>query len=607
MSRPEDQSDIGEYGAIQTLVRGLKLAPELRIGLPVTLLLALIATVGKIVVPVVSQRIIDDGVLLPGGPQAGTVVGYALFGAATLGVTVTAGYAMNYRLFRATEHALSALRIRAFRHIHDLSLAHHESEHPGALVSRVTADVDTISRFMQHGGILLIVSLGQLMLATVVMAFYSLPLTALVLVIVTPLVFVLRWFQARLSVAYAKVRERVATTLSTISEGVMGAPVVRAYSIEDRTDQRSHDAVERQFRTHYGATRLAGFMFSTGEMFAAFATAGALALGVMLGAGGNITAGQLVAFMFLINLFIQPVQITTEVLDQAQTAIAGWRRILQILDIPAQITDPAEEPHGGQRLPPGPVSVQFTDVGFAYPVRGAPDRLGPRVLQDISVVLRPGTSTAIVGETGSGKTTFAKLLTRLADPTAGTITLSDVPLLDVRFDSLRGRVVIVPQDDFLFDTTIAANVRLGAAHLTDEQIVAAFEDLGLGDWLLTLPQGANSLVGERGDRLSVGERQLVSLVRAYVADPDLLILDEATSAVDPATETRLTTALQRVTAGRTSVTIAHRLSTAEQADQVLVFDAGRLVQRGVHHELAAVEGPYQELYASWTAHRAPVA
>ena len=606
MNRTDDDRVTADAGALRTIVRGLRLSPELRTGLPLTLLLALVATVGKVVVPVVAQRIIDDGVLAAGGPDPGTVLAYAGAGALTIGITLLAGYAMNYRLFRATEHALAALRVRAFRHIHDLSLAHHESEHRGALVSRVTADVDTISRFMQWGGVILIVSLGQLVLATAVMAFYSLPLTALVLVIVAPLVLVLRWFQRRLSVAYTRVRERVAVTLSTISESVMGAPVVRAYAIEGRTNRRIGEAVEDQFSTAFSAARLAGFMFSSGEMFAAAAAAGALAFGVVLGGGGSITAGQLIAFMFLINLFVQPVQITTEVLDQAQTAIAGWRRILEVLDIPAQIADPAAGPDGGEDLPDGPLSIRFADVGFSYPVRGVPGQDGPAVLHGVDVEIGARTRTAIVGETGSGKTTFAKLLTRLADPTSGEILLGGIPLREVRFSSLRGRVVMVPQDDFLFDTTIAANVRLGRPDLTDAQIVDAFADLGLAEWLATLPHGVTSGVGERGDRLSVGERQLVSLTRAHVADPDLLILDEATSAVDPSTEVRLTRALQHLTAGRTSVTIAHRLSTAEQADDVLVFEDGRLVQRGAHAELVARPGAYQRLHASWTAHRSPV-
>ncbi|MBW3641254.1 MAG: ATP-binding cassette domain-containing protein, partial [Actinobacteria bacterium] len=205
----------------------------------------------------------------------------------------------------------------------------------------------------------------------------------------------------------------------------------------------------------------------------------------------------------------------------------------------------------------------------------------------------------VVGETGSGKTTFAKLLTRLMDPTRGRVLLSGVPLDQLSFDSLRSRVVMVPQDGFLFDSTVAANVRFGALGATDEDIALAFHELGLTDWVEQLPGGLHTAVGERGDSLSVGERQLVAIARAYIADPDLLVLDEATSAVDPATEVRLQRALDSLTRGRTTLAIAHRLSTAEAADEILVVDAGRIVQRGPHRELVVVDGVYARLHASW--------
>jgi putative ABC transport system ATP-binding protein len=209
-----------------------------------------------------------------------------------------------------------------------------------------------------------------------------------------------------------------------------------------------------------------------------------------------------------------------------------------------------------------------------------------------------------VGETGSGKTTFAKLVTRLMDPVEGTVLLGSdaggwVPLHQVAFDSLRSRVVMVPQDGFLFDATVADNVRYGRPGISDDEVAAALEELGLGDWVAGLPEGVATHVGQRGESLSAGERQLVAVARAYVADPDLLVLDEATSAVDPATERRLTHALDRLTDGRTTLTIAHRLSTAERADEILVVDAGRVVQRGAHADLVDAEGPYARLHASW--------
>jgi putative ABC transport system ATP-binding protein len=222
----------------------------------------------------------------------------------------------------------------------------------------------------------------------------------------------------------------------------------------------------------------------------------------------------------------------------------------------------------------------------------------------VDLTVEPRRRVAIVGETGSGKTTFAKLVTRLMDPVDGRVLLGSDPagwvsLDDVAFASLRSRVVMLPQDGFLFDATVADNVRYGRPGMTDDDVATAFEELALGDWVAGLGEGVATPVGQRGESLSAGERQLVAVARAYVADPDLLVLDEATSAVDPATEQRLTRALDRLTDGRTTLTIAHRLSTAERADEVLVVDAGHVVQRGTHAELVDVDGPYARLHASW--------
>ena len=246
-------------------------------------------------------------------------------------------------------------------------------------------------------------------------------------------------------------------------------------------------------------------------------------------------------------------------------------------------------------LPRGPVDVRFEHVDFAYPE-------GPLVLRDIDLEIAAGTRLAIVGETGSGKSTFAKLLTRLMDPAAGAVRLDGVDLREIAQDSLRRSVVLVPQEGFLFDDDLAANLRYGRLEATDAELLAAVEVLGLSDWLATLPRGLQTRVGQRGESMSAGERQLVALVRAQLADPDLLVLDEATSAVDPALEMRIGLALERLMRGRTSVTIAHRLSTAESADEVVVVDRGRVVQRGPHAVLVREHGSvYAGLHASWVA------
>jgi ATP-binding cassette, subfamily B, bacterial len=272
--------------------------------------------------------------------------------------------------------------------------------------------------------------------------------------------------------------------------------------------------------------------------------------------------------------------------------------VLDVLDIEPDVADPGED---GLELPPGPVGLRFEHVSFRYPKAGeaARNASGPIVLHDVDLTIAPQTRVAVVGETGSGKTTFAKLLTRLMDPSEGCIWIDELPLDQVRFASLRRRVVMVPQDGALFDGTIADNVRMGQPTISDEDLDLAFLELGLADWVEELPQHLATRTGERGTGLSAGERQLVALARAYVANPDLLVLDEATSAVDPATEVRLSRALTGLTRGRTTITIAHRMSTAEVADEVLVFDEGRVVQRGRHAALVAEGGVYGRLHASW--------
>jgi ATP-binding cassette subfamily B protein len=575
-----------------TLRRGLALSPELRRGLAGTLAFALVSMAGRVAVPVAIQQGIDRGLRGPGGPDVPVVGVVVVLTLATLVVTTACGYAMMVRLFTVTETALAGVRVRAFRHVHDLSMLHQQAERRGSLTSRVTSDVDIITQFLQFGGVILLVSLGQLTVAAVVMAIYSWQLTLVVFAAFIPAVWLIRIFQRRLAAAYGAVRKRLGEMLAAIGESVVGAEVIRAYGVAGRTAARVDTTIHAHQRAQQKAIRTSVFSFSTGELAAGVALAGVVVLGVQLGIGGSLTVGQLTAFLFLVTLFIQPVQIFTEVLNEAQNAIAGYRRVLDVLDMEPDVADPGLD--NGRALPPGPLDVSFDRVGFTYPGTEV------EVLSDVGLEIAAKTRVAVVGETGSGKTTFAKLLTRLMDPTRGEVRLSGVPLPQVRFESLRARVVMVPQDGFLFDTSVAGNVRFGRPSLSDADLALAFAELGLADWVESLPQGMETQVGERGEALSVGERQLVALARAYVADPDLLVLDEATSAVDPATEVRLQRALDAVTRGRTTVAIAHRLSTAQSADEVIVVDRGRVVQRGPHQELVRdPDSVYGKLYASW--------
>jgi putative ABC transport system ATP-binding protein len=387
------------------------------------------------------------------------------------------------------------------------------------------------------------------------------------------------------------VRERVGGVLSAVSESVVGAATIRAYAVERRTGERVDAAVQAHRDAAVSAQVRVAASFSLGVLVSGLVSVVVVVVGTWSGVHGHLTLGQLLAFLFLVQLFTGPVQIGTEVLNEMQNAIAGWRRVLAVVDTPADVADPGED---GEVLPRGPITVRFDHVSYAYPG-------GPTVLHDVDLEIAPQSRIAVVGETGSGKTTFAKLLTRLMDPSTGCVQVDGVDLRRVRFSSLRDRIVLVPQDGFLFDDTLLANARFAMPDATREDVLLAFTELGLAEWLEGMAHGLDTRVGQRGESLSAGERQLVALARAYLADPDLLVLDEATSAVDPATEVRIQRALDGLTRGRTSIAIAHRLSTAEAADEVLVVDAGVVVERGPAAELVQRGGVYAALHESWVS------
>jgi len=584
----------GRFQAARVIGRGVNAAPALKSGIGFTFVLALLGTGARLAIPVLIQQSIDHG-LQPGKIDVSFVTTLCAYGAIAVLVSSYCLREATRRLGTRAEVGLFALRSQLFDHIHRLSLEDHNNEKRGALVSRVTSDIETLTQFFSWGGLGLLLDGSQMIAVAVVMLAYDWRLALIAFITSAPLVLVLRYVQSRLVNAHNLSRQRNADFLGSVSELIAGAETLRAYNAEDQMIETVSDSMSRRKKSNVRAGVIGAFLFPSGEVFAVFTVMAVVGSGLLIGPSGGLTSGALVGFIFLTYRFLEPIAEFTEIIDQVQSAVAGLRRVLGVLDTPI---GPPQTLHP-QSLPKGKLSIDFSGVSFAYSSRLDADDDDTPVLHDISLHIPAGQHVALVGPSGSGKTTIARLIARLTDPTIGKVFLGGVNLVDVANDELRRRLIVVPQEPFLFANSIAYNLLFAEPNATESHMSEAFSELGLSDWLEALPFGIHTQVGQRGSSLSAGERQLVALVRAFMVKPDMLVLDEATSSVDALTEVRISRALERLARGRTTISIAHRLSTASRADRVIMLENGRIVEDGPHSDLVAAGGKYAKLFDQW--------
>jgi ATP-binding cassette subfamily B protein len=489
---------------------------------------------------------------------------------------------------RIGESFLRDLRLRVFDHLQRLSMPFYDREKAGIIVSRMTSDVDSLQELVQMG-LLMFVSNGLLLVVSViVLAVVSWKLLLLCFICVPFVVLASIRFQRESNAAYLDVRDGIGDTLSQLQEGIAGVRVVQAFGREDVESARFQRGNRRLFDAHMRSVKISAWYLPVIELAGLLTTAVAVGIGGWWVHSGALTIGTVTFFILTLSNLFEPIQQLSQLFNIVQSAGASLSKLFGLLDTPVDIP----ERQAAVDLPErGDIVVE--GVGFAY-VPGKP------VLSGVDLTIPIGARIALVGPTGAGKSTLAKLIARLYDPTEGAIRYAGTDLRDATLRSLRERVVVVPQEGFLFNGTILDNVRLAKEGASDDEVIHALDTIGVLERFSLLPDGLHTEVRERGSRLSAGEKQLVSLARAALADPAVLVLDEATSSLDPGTELVVEHAMVELMEGRTVIVIAHRLSTAERCDLVGVVADGRLLELGTHDDLVAQGERYAALFATWS-------
>lgn len=577
----EDRLDADETK--QVIRRAARMAKPFKRTVAAAVAFSAVTTLGLLLGPVIVRYGIDSGIT-PGdsGVLRNAVIAYV--------VVVAAAYLASRQQYvfinRAGEGFLRLLRIRVFGHIQKQSLAFFDRNKSGVLVARMTADIESMAELVQWGLLQFVSAALLITLAFALLLILSWQLTIVALLVFPVILVASRKFQRDSNAAYLDVRDHVGHNLSTLQEGIAGVRVIQAYAREPEQTRRFTESNRGLYRSHIHSLKVSTWFFGLVEASGVIASALAIGIGGWLVNRGDVTIGTVIAVVLLVTQLFEPVQQLSQLYNTVQSSAASLNKLFGILDTTPDILD-------GEQLLPAAGAIVMSNVGFRYPATDAV------VLSDVSITVADGERLAVVGPTGAGKSTVAKLIARLYDPTSGAITFGGIDLRDSTSGSLRERVVVVPQEGFVFNGTIADNVRVARADATDDDVRNALRVIGALERFEEFEDGIFTEVRERGSRLSAGERQLVSLARAALVDPAVLVLDEATSNLDPGTEAIVEAALETLMGSRTTVVVAHRLSTIQRADRIAVIDDGRLAELGTHDELLAAGGRYAALADAW--------
>ncbi len=580
-----DEDRLSRAQAKTIIGRVLRMAKPFRKTMYISLACVCVTTATTLAGPLLVRYGIDSGIRAK-NPTAlnRAVISYLLVTA----VAYLFGRMQYLYLNRTGESFLRVLRVAVFKQMQRQSMAFFDRNKAGVLVARMTADIESMAELVQWG-LLQFVAAGLLIVFAIVVLFSMSWQLTLVALLVMPVLLASSFkFQRDSNKAYLVVRERVGANLSALQEGITAVRVIQAYAQEGEQIKKFTKSNRALFASHEKSVRVSTWYFALVEFSGVLASALIIGIGGWFVHRGNVTLGTVVAFVLLLSSLFDPVGQLSQLYNTVQSAGAALNKLFGILDSKPEI----DEQPGAIELP-ATGELKVSDLTFSYVGAESP------ALNDVSITVSVGEKLALVGPTGAGKSTLAKLMARLYDPQIGSVTFGDIDLKMATMTSLRERIVVVPQEGFLFNGTIRDNLRIARATATEAEIDAAIAAIGATEHFAQFPDGLDTEVRERGSRLSAGERQLVALARAALVDPAVLVLDEATSNLDPGTEAEVELALERLMIGRTVIVVAHRLSTVQRADHIAVIDAARIAEYGTHAELLAIGGRYAALAHAW--------